>query len=52
MTTTIVGRGLKATDKQMVLRWALHDALKKLNKRGPTTLDVEEVIENLEESEL
>ena len=48
MLSTLVGKSKRMTDKQLLLRWTLHELLHKLNKRGPA---VNDVIEQLEAAE-
>lgn len=53
MLTTFPSQGKQPTDKQLVLRWVLHDLLRRLNKRGsshrPPQEEVDEVLARLKE---
>ena len=53
MLTTIPVKGKHPTDKQLVLRWTLHELICSLNKRGPSKRpsheEVSEVLTRLKE---
>lgn len=50
MATLMPNKGGKCTVKQHLLRWKLHELIRRLNRTGPSQTEIEEALSEVEES--